>query len=225
VQVVTARVRQRNDVAVTVGAGLGGGVGQAGVLRHREGVDVGAEQRRGALAVGQHADYAAADLLDVVAEALQPSGDLGGRLGFHHAQFGVLVEADVEFLLPGVGALQIVQDVGGGHSGRTPSGGGTRTVIAKTKRDGVDGQRAVTDLGIRALLRGVVTRPEVARSTTATNSASCLAFVHIRERSLPQTIVFPSNGKGVGQACFRPRKIGRLCRLCRAFGPILQAST
>ncbi|MDP9913041.1 hypothetical protein J2W27_005173 [Variovorax boronicumulans] len=103
VDVVAAAVGHEAVAPAPVGAGLTG-VGQAGLLFHREAVHVGAHHhdRPGAVAVQRH-DAGAADLLGhLEADGAHLGGEQGGGARFLESKLGVGVQVLVEGVEPGV---------------------------------------------------------------------------------------------------------------------------
>lgn len=83
-----------------------------GDIRLRDLVDQ-AVRHHGLRACGgplEDADYSAAYLLYCVPVGLEPSGDLGCRLDLLHRQLRMLVQVDVQLLLPGVRCVQTLED-------------------------------------------------------------------------------------------------------------------
>jgi hypothetical protein len=91
VEVVAARVHDARHL---------GAVGKAGVLLDGQGIDVGSKEDGGAVPVVQEADDTPAYLVRLITEGLESPRDLGGGLLLRHRELGVLVEVDVELLLP-----------------------------------------------------------------------------------------------------------------------------
>ncbi len=99
VQVVAAGMRDRRCPAGgRVGPGPGAGIGQAGVLLHRQRVHVRAQQDGGSVAVAQEPDDArsAHALGNLEPEILQPARRDAGRAPLLHGEFGMGMEILVD---------------------------------------------------------------------------------------------------------------------------------
>ena len=98
VGVVGAGVHGRVLDAAMVHTGIGGGIGQAGLLAHRQAVHVSAQHQGRPLAVLHHRhDAGAADLIgDLKAQGPQLGGQTGRGLDFLVGEFGMGVEVLVE---------------------------------------------------------------------------------------------------------------------------------
>ena len=123
-RIVTAGVHHAAFDAAGGRRGAGRGVGQAGLLGHRQPVHVGAQHDDGAGPVLHHRDDAgAADALGHrEAQLARDRRQLGGGLVFLEAELGIGVEVAVErHQLGHVGAEIVAQIVGRG--GRRDRGG------------------------------------------------------------------------------------------------------
>jgi hypothetical protein len=111
---MAAGVHDRHLVAGGVCSAHGAGVGQAGGLRDRQRVHVGAHQHHRSSAVSHDADDAgAADAVThVKARPAQPVGDQVRGAMFLMRQFRMLVDVAVEIFLPGSDFGQSVEDRG-----------------------------------------------------------------------------------------------------------------
>lgn len=115
VHVMPAGVHHRNRLAVVVGRCPGGRVSQPGCLLDRQRVNVCPEQHGWAVAVAQHPDDAATDLLGLVAVLVKTTGDFGQRFGLLHGQLGVAVEVPIQLFLPLLNTIYRLQHACDGH--------------------------------------------------------------------------------------------------------------
>jgi len=137
--VVGARMHGRRILAGEILHGRGAGVGQTGLLRHRQGVHVAPDHDRGPGSVLQDRHHAGvADLFgDRITQNPQLLGQQGGGAGLHEGELGV----GVQVLVDGVERRIVLGDflrdqVADVVHGRQQGAGGEEQEGGETKRIG-----------------------------------------------------------------------------------------